>query len=84
MIPARVATFRSLVRRHPTAVSVAGSLVVAGALAVALAGKGGEFVAALGSAPLWVLGAAVGAVCFASWAVVDRFRRQPTPAGALW
>jgi uncharacterized membrane protein YbhN (UPF0104 family) len=34
--------------------------VVAGALAVALAGKGNEFLTALGSAPLWVLAAAVG------------------------
>jgi hypothetical protein len=31
LIRARAATFRSLVRRHPTALSVAGSLVVAGA-----------------------------------------------------
>jgi uncharacterized membrane protein YbhN (UPF0104 family) len=60
LIRARVAAFRSLVRRHPTAVSVAGSLVVAAALAVALAGHGHEFLTALGSAPLWVLAAAVG------------------------
>ena len=60
MIRERVATFRRLVRRHPTAVSVAGSLVVAGALAIALSSRGDEFLAALGSAPLWVLGAAVG------------------------
>jgi len=59
LTPTRVAAFRSWVRRHPTAVSIAGSLVVAGALAVALAGKGDEFVGALGSAPLWVLGAAI-------------------------
>ena len=59
MIRARAATLRSLARRHPTAISIAGGAIVAGALAVALAGKGGEFVAALGSAPLWVLGAAV-------------------------
>ena len=39
--------------------SVAGSVVVAGALAFVLAGDGDEFVRALGSAPLWVLGAAV-------------------------
>jgi uncharacterized membrane protein YbhN (UPF0104 family) len=60
LIRERVATFRRLVRRHPTAVSVAGSLVVAGALAIALSSKGDEFLAAIGSAPLWVLGAAVG------------------------
>jgi uncharacterized membrane protein YbhN (UPF0104 family) len=59
LIRARAATLRSLARRHPTAISIAGGAIVAGALAVALAGKGGEFVAALGSAPLWVLGAAV-------------------------
>lgn len=34
--------------------------MVAGALAVALAGQGNEFLTALGSAPLWVLAAAVG------------------------
>jgi uncharacterized membrane protein YbhN (UPF0104 family) len=59
LIRARLGTLRSLVSRHPTAVSVAGSLVVAGALALALAGNKDEFVDALGSAPFWVLGAAV-------------------------
>jgi uncharacterized membrane protein YbhN (UPF0104 family) len=59
LIRARVGALRSLFRRHPTAVSVAGSLVVAGALAIALAGNKDEFVDALGSAPFWVLGAAV-------------------------
>lgn len=39
--------------------TVAGSLVVAGALAIALAGNKEEFVTALGSAPFSVLGAAV-------------------------
>jgi uncharacterized membrane protein YbhN (UPF0104 family) len=48
-----------MVRRHPTAVSLAGGTVVAIALAVGLAGHGHEFVTALGSAPFWVLGAAV-------------------------
>jgi uncharacterized membrane protein YbhN (UPF0104 family) len=46
-------------RRHPTRVSLTGGALVAIALAVALAGHGHEFVTALGSAPLWVLGAAV-------------------------
>ena len=67
MIRTRVATLRSVVRRHPAAVSIAGSLVVAGALAIAIAGNGGEFLAALESAPLWLL-----AVCVAlhiSWLV---------------
>ena len=59
MLPARVVALRSFARQHPTAISVAGCVIVAGALAIALAGKGGEFVEALGSAPLWVLGAAV-------------------------
>ncbi|HEY6636355.1 MAG TPA: hypothetical protein VIZ61_01610 [Solirubrobacterales bacterium] len=39
--------------------SLAGGTLVAIALAIAMAGHGGEFVAALGSAPIWVLGAAV-------------------------
>jgi hypothetical protein len=46
-------------RDHPTAVTVTGSLVVAGALVVALFGKRGEFATALGAAPLWILGIAV-------------------------
>jgi hypothetical protein len=45
--------------RYPTGVSVAGGALVAIALAIALAGHGREFVIALGSAPVWVLGAAV-------------------------
>jgi uncharacterized membrane protein YbhN (UPF0104 family) len=48
-----------MLRRHPTAVSVAGGSVVAIALAIGLAGHGHEFVVALRSAPFWVLGAAV-------------------------
>ncbi len=48
-----------MLRRHPTRVSLAGGTLVAVALAIALAGNGDEFVAALGSAPLWVLGVAV-------------------------
>jgi uncharacterized membrane protein YbhN (UPF0104 family) len=48
-----------MLRRHPTRVSLAGGALVAIALAIALAGHGHEFVTALGSAPLWVLGAAV-------------------------
>jgi len=49
-----------MLRRHPTRVSLAGGALVAIALAIALAGQGHEFVTALGSAPVWVLGAAVG------------------------
>jgi hypothetical protein len=59
LIRARVAAARSMFRRHPTRVSLAGGALVAIALAIALAGHGHEFVTALGSAPLWVLGAAV-------------------------
>jgi hypothetical protein len=50
---------RSWMRDHPTAVTAAGSLVVGGALVIALFGKRGEFAAALGAAPLWILGIAV-------------------------
>jgi uncharacterized membrane protein YbhN (UPF0104 family) len=59
LIRARVAAVRTMLRRHPTRVSLAGGALVALALAVALAGHGHEFVTALGSAPIWVLGAAV-------------------------
>jgi uncharacterized membrane protein YbhN (UPF0104 family) len=48
-----------MLRRHPTAVSLAGGTLVAIALAVGLAGHGHEFLVALRSAPYWVLGAAV-------------------------
>ena len=54
-----VAALRSMLRRHPTAVSLAGGSVVAVALAIGLAGHGHEFLVALGSAPFWVLGVAV-------------------------
>jgi hypothetical protein len=42
-------------RRHPTAVSVAGSLAVVVAVVVALAGQRAEFVTALDAAPVWIL-----------------------------
>ena len=54
-----MAALRSTLRRHPTVVSLAGGTVVAIALAIGLAGHGHEFVAALRSAPFWVLGIAV-------------------------
>jgi uncharacterized membrane protein YbhN (UPF0104 family) len=59
LIRTRVAALRSMLRRHPTAVSLAGGTVVAIALAIGLAGHGHEFVVALRSAPVWVLGIAV-------------------------
>jgi hypothetical protein len=59
LIRARVAAIRSMFRRHPTAVSLAGGTLVAIALAIGLAGHGHEFVVALRSAPFWVLGLAV-------------------------
>ena len=55
----RLRALRSLLRRHPTAVTAAGSLIVAGAIGIALLDKGGEFVSALGAAPFWILGIAV-------------------------
>jgi uncharacterized membrane protein YbhN (UPF0104 family) len=59
LIRERVAALRSMLRRHPTAVSLAGGTIVAIALAIGLAGHGHEFIVALGSAPLWVLGIAI-------------------------
>lgn len=47
-------------RRHPVAVTVIGSLVVAAALVVGLWGKREDFVDAFGSAPAAVLAASVG------------------------
>jgi uncharacterized membrane protein YbhN (UPF0104 family) len=46
---------RGTLRRHPTAITIVGSLLVAGALAVGLAGKQSDFAAAMSSAPLWML-----------------------------
>jgi uncharacterized membrane protein YbhN (UPF0104 family) len=59
LIRARVAALRSMLRRHPTMVSLGGGMLVAAALAIGLAGHGHDFIVALGSAPIWVLGAAV-------------------------
>ena len=50
---------RSLIRRHPTVVTVIGMSIVAAALVFAIHKDRHEFVAALGAAPLWVLAAAV-------------------------
>jgi len=50
---------RAWARRHPAAITVAGSLIVAGALVVGLWGKRGEFASAFGSASFLILGAAV-------------------------
>jgi uncharacterized membrane protein YbhN (UPF0104 family) len=60
LIRARVAAIRSMLRRHPTMVSLGGGTLVAVALAIGLAGHGHDFLVALGSAPFWVLGAAIG------------------------
>jgi uncharacterized membrane protein YbhN (UPF0104 family) len=59
LIRARGAALRSTLGRHPTVVSLAGGTLVAIALAIGLAGHGHEFIVALGSAPIWVLGAAI-------------------------
>src|SRR5215207_4444095 len=58
-LTSRLTALRSLLRRHPTAVTVAGSLLVAIALVIGLAGHREKFLTALGSAPLWLLGVAV-------------------------
>jgi uncharacterized membrane protein YbhN (UPF0104 family) len=50
---------RRWLRAHPVAVTVAGSLLVTLALCVGLWGKREDFAAALGDAPLWILGLAV-------------------------
>ncbi len=50
---------RAFLRRHPAGVTGVGSLIVAAALAIALIGKGDDFVSSLHAAPLWILGIAV-------------------------
>ena len=49
------ATIRAFGRRHRTAITIAGSLITAGALVLALAGRREEFETALASATWWVL-----------------------------
>jgi len=50
---------RRFARRHRTAITLAGSLLTAGLLAFALAGRRNEFAAALTGAAAWVLAVAV-------------------------
>ena len=57
--PNRIKTLRAWLRRHPTAVTLAGSTVVGAALVVGLWDMRGEFAAALGSASGPILAAAV-------------------------
>jgi hypothetical protein len=45
--------------RRRVALSIVGSLLVTGALGVELAGRSGQFTAALGAAPIWLLSLAV-------------------------
>jgi uncharacterized membrane protein YbhN (UPF0104 family) len=56
---ARINGLRSWMRHHPTAVTATGTLVVAGALALALSGHRADFATALEAAPIWILGIAV-------------------------
>src|SRR5688572_4952711 len=50
---------RAFWRRHPTAITVAGSLIVAAALVYALADDRDAFAEAVAAAPIWVLAVAV-------------------------
>ena len=51
---------RAWLKRHPVAVTISGSLIVAIALVVGLWDKREDFTAALGETPLWLIGAAAG------------------------
>jgi uncharacterized membrane protein YbhN (UPF0104 family) len=55
----RSARLRCFGRRHRTAITIAGSLITAAALVLALAGRRDEFATALSHAPIWVLAATV-------------------------
>jgi len=55
----RTVRLRRFGRRHRTAITIAGSIVTAAALAFALAGQRDEFETALGSAAVWVLAVTV-------------------------
>jgi hypothetical protein len=63
-----VTRLRSAYRRHPVAVSTAGAVLVAAALAVALAGDRDELAAAIGAVPIWVI--AVVVVLQVAWLAV--------------
>jgi hypothetical protein len=54
-----VMTQKSFLRRHSVAVTIAGTLLVTGAVAAGLAGKRGQFEQALSGTPIWILGIAV-------------------------
>jgi uncharacterized membrane protein YbhN (UPF0104 family) len=54
-----MARLRRWLHRHHAAVTIAGSLLVAGALVLGLWGKRTDFTAALQLAPLWILAAAI-------------------------
>ena len=55
----RLTRMRRWLRLHPTAVTLAGTSLVGGALVVGLWGKRGDFAAAIQLAPIWILGAAM-------------------------
>lgn len=55
----RTAQLRGLVRRHRTAITIAGTLVTVAALAYVLSGRRDEFATALSEVALWVLGVTV-------------------------
>jgi uncharacterized membrane protein YbhN (UPF0104 family) len=52
----RIARLRGFGRRHRTAITIAGTLVTVGALALVLAGRRDEFATALSEVALWMLG----------------------------
>jgi hypothetical protein len=54
-----LASTRCWLRAHSATVTIAGSVVVGGALVFGLWGKRADFAAALGLAPMWILAAAI-------------------------
>lgn len=54
-----IVRLRCSLRRHPTAITITGSLAVGTALALGLWGKRADFSQALGLAPLWILATAM-------------------------
>ena len=55
----KIASFRAWFARHPVAVTIAGTAIVALALVIGLWNKRGDFAVALGDAPLWMLAGAI-------------------------
>jgi uncharacterized membrane protein YbhN (UPF0104 family) len=68
--------------RRKVAISVVGAVVATGALAVELIGRGGQFTAALGAAPVWVLSVTILLQCLSLLARTEAWNTCVRATGA--